>query len=163
MYAIMIMAVVQIVLNIIMFMKLSGTKAQSALKKAASHVCDGDCADEKARAAAIVSAAPDSAINAAGQVFDTVKPFAAARHAHVTTEDREQSGEQEGEPEGCGAKAKMHKLYRGSSAAAYPAVSFNGTKNMGVNMLSFMPTMNAKPKNPSTADPWGGVGRPAIS
>ena len=159
MYAIMIMAVVQIVLNIIMFMKLSGAKAQPAVDKAASHVCDGDCADEKARAAELVRAAPDSAINAAGQVFDTVKPFAAARQAHVAAEDEEQPGE----PEGCGAKAKMHKLHRGSSTAAYPAVSFNGTKNMGVNMLSFMPTMNAKPKNPSTADPWGGVNRPAIS
>ena len=159
MYAIMIMAVVQIVLNVIMFMKLSGSKAQSALDKAASHVCDGDCADEKARAAAVVRAAPDSAINSAGQVFDTVKPFAAARQARVTTEDEEQPGQ----PEGCGAKAKMHKLYRGSSAAAYPAVLFNRTKNMGVDGLSFMPTMNAKPKNPSTADPWGGVGRPAIS
>lgn len=163
MYAIMIMAVVQIVLNIVMFMKLSGAKAQSAIGKAAAHVCEGDCADEKARAAAVVRAAPDSAINAAGQVFDTVKPFAAARQAHLAADVAANDEERPDESQGCGAKAKMHKLYRGSSTAAYPAVSFNGTKNMGVNMLSFMPNMSAKPKDPSTADPWGGVNRPAIS
>lgn len=165
MYAILMMAVVQIVLNIILFMKMSGAKAHAGIAKAASKVCDGDCADEKARAAkamqqgdaALRAALPDSAINAAGQVFDSVKPFAAARHAHMA------AGEAKDDAAECSAAGKMHKIYRGSSAAAYPAVSFNGTKNMGVNMLSFMPTMNAKPKNPSTADPWGGVNRPAIS
>jgi len=161
MYAILIMAIVQIVLNIIMFMKISGPKAQAGIAKAASQVCEGDCANKKARAAQLMSkgqaalaAAPESAVNAAGQVFDTVKPFAAARQMHMATNDDKKE---------CGATAKMHKIYRGSSAAAYPAVSFNGTKNMGVNMLKFMPHMNAKPRDPSTTDPWGGVNRPAIS
>ena len=161
MYAILIMAVVQIILNIILFTRLSGPKAQAGIAKAASQVCDGDCKDEKARAAQLVqkgaaaaAAAPDHAVNAAGQVFDTVKPFAAARQTHMAADHDEEQ---------CGAKAKMHKIYRGSSAAAYPAVSFNGTKNMGVNTLKFMPHMNAKPRDASTTDPWGGVNRPAIS
>ena len=170
MYAIMIMAVVQIILNIVMFMKMSGAKAQAGITKAVAHVCDGDCADEKemlVKAAVAggraLGATHDSAVNAAGQVFDSVKPFASARRAHVVVGAPDEEGEAGGAAaKDCGATRKMHKMYVGSSTAAYPAVSFNGTKNMGVNMLSFMPT-NTKSKNPSTADPWGGVGRPAIS